>query len=122
MTKHSQHPNPFFAATLTNIAREFRREPTVAEKALWCLIRQKQLAGWKFRRQHPIGRYIVDFCCPKAHLIIEVDGEIHCQQVEADREREQALIQQGFRILRFSNRQVFETPDEVVQKIQESLS
>ena len=121
MSKRNQHPSPFFAATLTNIAREFRREPTSAEKALWRLIRKKQLAGWKFRRQHLIGRYIADFCCPKAHLIIEVDGDIHRQQVETDQEREQALVQQGYRILRFTNRQVFETPDEVVQKIQQAL-
>ena len=121
MVKENPHQSPYLSGTINNIAMKNRHEPTPAEALLWQLLRGRQVAGAKLRRQHPIDRFIVDFCCPRAHLIIEVDGEIHNQQVEADQEREQALMDLGYRILRFTNDQVLQTPEKVLLKIQQNL-
>lgn len=59
------------------LARRLRRDPTVGETRLWSWLRDRRLAGFKFRRQHPIGRYVVDFYCPQARLVVEIDGDGH---------------------------------------------
>ncbi len=87
-------------------ARELRKEQTKMEWRLWAQLRQRQLAGLRFRRQHPIGPFIVDFCCKEHSLIIELDGSSHDDQVEYDEERSAWLEAQGFRIIRFTNEQV----------------
>jgi very-short-patch-repair endonuclease len=104
---------------LIEIARELRKKATTAEDLLWQILRNRQLLGRKFRRQHPIGQFIADFFCDDARLVIELDGSIHQEtsQQERDRAREQALQQHGFYIMRFANAQVLETPEEVIKKI-----
>jgi very-short-patch-repair endonuclease len=85
-------------------ARQLRRELTPAEQRLWGYLRRAQLAGFEFRRQHPVDRFIVDFFCPAAKLVIEVDGDSHAEQAEYDCERTQWLNQQkGYRVLRVAN-------------------
>lgn len=99
------------------MARQMRHEPTLAETLLWNRLRDHQLCGYKFNRQQLIDRFIVDFYCPDACLIIEVDGDVHAQQVEADREREQILTGLGFRMIRFTNTQVLCHTDQVLHEI-----
>jgi very-short-patch-repair endonuclease len=98
-----------------------RKEPTLAEDLLWQRLRAFRLCG-HFRRQHSIDRFIVDFYCPGTGLIIEVDGEVHRQQVEADQEREQVLAELGFRVIRFTNAQVLGQTDQVLQQIFDALA
>jgi very-short-patch-repair endonuclease len=87
-------------------ARSLRRGMTPAERVLWCYLRRKQQDGARFRRQHPIGRFIVDFYCAEHRLIVEVDGEIHAKQAGYDKARTELLEAQGYRILRFTNQEV----------------
>ncbi len=97
-------------------AKEMRNNPTRAEKALWGHLRNKKL-GVKFRQQHVVNKFIVDFCCIEKALIIEVDGEIHKNQKEADAQRTKILEQEGYRIIRFTNEEVFNNLDSVISKI-----
>src|SRR5688572_16931768 len=87
-------------------ARILRKNMTQAESMLWKSLRSRKLAELKFRRQSPIEWFVVDFLCMKHNLVVEVDGGIHEQQKEYDREREDILHSKGFRILRFSNERV----------------
>ena len=87
-------------------ARYLRQNLTPAEAQLWSALRGRQLAGLKFRRQHPVGQFIVDFYCPSCKLVIEVDGEIHTQQTAYDEARTQHLQLFGYRVLRFTNEEV----------------
>ena len=93
-------------------ARMMRKHPTPAEDQLWQHLRRNQLAGFHFRRQHPIVRHIVDFYCAEARLVVEVDGAIHDRpgQDEYDIERQGVLETLGLRVIRFKN-------DEVTQRI-----
>ena len=101
-------------------ARQFRKSPMHTEQLLWDHLRNRQLAGLKFRRQHPIGPYIVDFYCAQCRLIIEVDGPSHQQQTEYDAERTRWLNEQGYRVIRFSNTAVTEQIELVMQAIVEN--
>ena len=109
-------------AGLTERARELRQEGTKAEELLWELLRNRQLSGMKFRRQHQIGDYIVDFFCPESSLVVELDGEVHDQPEVAakDRARETWLKAQGMRVLRFSNDEVCQSPEDVLSAIADS--
>jgi very-short-patch-repair endonuclease len=98
-------------------ARELRQPQTPAEQKLWALLRGRNLAGYKFRRQHPIGNFIVDFYCPQAKLVIEVDGDIHAAQQEYDAARTVWLQERGYRVIRFANREIFDRPDAVGSEI-----
>jgi very-short-patch-repair endonuclease len=98
-------------------AGELRKEPTPAERKLWAYIRNAQLNGVKFRRQHAIGSYIVDFCSLKHKLIIELDGSPHLEQEEYDQERTRSLKEQGYRVVRFWNEQVMNDLDGVIRAI-----
>jgi very-short-patch-repair endonuclease len=100
---------------------QLRAEQTPAEDRLWQLLRNRQMEGQKFRRQYAIGRYVVDFYCAKAYLIIEIDGAVHQSQVDADRERQGILETMGFHVLRFSNDQVLNQVEDVLQQISEQL-
>ena len=83
-----------------------RRDQTPAEQRLWARLRGRQLYGLKFRRQHPIGRFIVDFCCVSHKLVIEIDGDSHASQQEYDEDRTTWLEDRGYRVIRFTNREV----------------
>jgi very-short-patch-repair endonuclease len=104
---------------LTPIAKKLRKNLTDAEKYLWYVLRINNL-GVKFRRQAPIGNYIVDFVCYEKKLIIELDGGQHYQSAD-DKVRDEWLRSQGFIILRFWNNEVVENRDAVVLKIIEHL-
>ncbi len=90
-------------------ARELRQPQTPAEARLWACLRDRRLAGAKFRRQHPLGRLIVDFYCPAAHLVVEVDGESHLDQVDGDATRTTWLEAAGHRVVRVTNQEVRES-------------
>ena len=83
-------------------ARELRKQPTKSERLLWGVLRNRGLASRKFRRQHPIGRFVLDFYCPEERLAIEVDGSIHDAAVVADFDRQRQLAALGIRIVRLS--------------------
>ena len=88
------------------IARTLRRQSTDAEQCLWMRLRNRQLADCKFRRQQPLGPYVVDFCCQERRLVIELDGGQHADRVEKDQERERQMAEAGFQTLRFWNNDV----------------
>jgi very-short-patch-repair endonuclease len=92
---------------------------TAAEAALWRLLQRSQLLGRKFRRQHPIGPYIVDFYCPRERLVVELDGAAHDSERAALRNaaRDRFLAAAGLVVLRLENCQVFENPDGVLGRI-----
>lgn len=106
-------------AIIMKLASELRKNQTRAEKVLWQALRKRNLKGHKFRRQHPIGRYIVDFYCHSAKLVIEVDGSIHdiLSVKEYDICREQEIAALGIHVLRFTNEQVLNNLDSVVEEI-----
>jgi len=102
-------------------ARELRKKMTEAEKALWRHLRLRQFGGNKFRRQQPIGEYIVDFVCFERQLIIEVDGGHHSEQRVYDSNRDAWLKEQGFQVLRFWDNQALREIEAVKEKIMEAL-
>jgi len=91
---------------MTEVARQFRKEPTESEGILWEALRQRKLEGRKFRRQQPIGSFVVDFFCPEERLIVEVDGPVHESQKHLDRQRQSLLESLGLRFVRLSSQQV----------------
>jgi very-short-patch-repair endonuclease len=101
-----------------NLARKLRKSATKAEIVLWRALRRKQL-GFKFRRQNPIGYYIVDFYCPKLRLVIEIDGAIHtlASVQERDKLRQKYLENNNLIVLRFWNHQVLDDIDSVLEEI-----
>jgi very-short-patch-repair endonuclease len=101
-------------------AIELRKESTLAEQKLWARIRNDQL-GVTFRRQHAVGNYIPDFCSPKAKLIIELDGSQHLDQEEYDEIRTQYLESQGYKVIRFWNKEVMNDTDGVIRAIMLAL-
>ncbi|MDB5501283.1 MAG: (cytosine-5-)-methyltransferase [Tardiphaga sp.] len=102
-----------------NNAKVLRTNMTDAERRLWYLLRAHRFAGFKFKRQIPIGRYIVDFVCRAERLIIEVDGGQHADSSQSDRTRDLWLEDQGFRVLRFWNNEVQNNTDGVLEVILE---
>jgi very-short-patch-repair endonuclease len=102
-------------------ARQLRRNPTDVERLLWRRLRFCQVDGYKFRRQQPLGNYIVDFMCLQRRLIIEVDGGQHAHEVNNDAERDAWLQAQGFIILRFWNNDVLKNIEGVMEMIVKSL-
>jgi len=100
-------------------ARELRNTATDAERALWWVLRDKQL-GWRFRRQFVIAPFIVDFACPEARLVVEADGGQHAEPGYHDR-RDAFLEDKGWRILRFWNNDIVENSDGVARRIMEIL-
>ncbi|MEO8101304.1 MAG: endonuclease domain-containing protein [Betaproteobacteria bacterium] len=98
-------------------ARSLRRKSTDAENLLWQQLRNRRLLGHKFRRQVPIGAYIVDFLCEGAALIIELDGGQHSEQAGYDQARTEWLVRRGFRVIRFWNNEVVSNMEAVVEKL-----
>ena len=105
-----------------SLPRTLRRNATEAERQLWRRLRNRQL-GAKFRRQQPLGRYVLDFYCHEHALVIEVDGAHHYQdqQAEADRDRTAWLEAVGLRVLRFTNREVMTELDRVLEQVSLAL-
>ncbi|WP_266183543.1 endonuclease domain-containing protein [Dyella humicola] len=103
-------------------ARKLRTTVTDAEQVLWFRIRDRRLQGWKFRRQHEIDQYIVDFACLDAALIVELDGGQHGEQVAYDEARTRKLQNMGYRVLRFWNNDVLKNLDSVLEVILEALA
>ncbi|HXB39785.1 MAG TPA: DUF559 domain-containing protein [Bacteroidia bacterium] len=114
--QHWQTADPKFYEELKRFVRENKQPQTEAEDKLWQLVRNNQL-GVKFRRQHPIGTYIADFICLEKNLIIEVDGEIHNRTNEYDENRTAVLNKYGFKVIRFTNKQITNNIEEVVTTI-----
>ena len=106
---------------LTERARELRSNMTNAERHLWKHLRQRQIAGYRFRRQMPMGSYIVDFICLERRLIIEIDGSQHQEQQVYDARRDQWLAEQEFQVLRFWNNEVLNQTEGVLMRILEVL-
>ncbi|MGA2407143.1 MAG: DUF559 domain-containing protein [Bacteroidales bacterium] len=104
--------------------KTLRKNLTSAEASLWNLLKGRRVSGYKFRRQHSIGKYIVDFCCPQEMLIIELDGNVHGEyhQIVKDEFRDNYLKNLGFTILRFENKRVFQDPEFVINEIRKCLS
>jgi very-short-patch-repair endonuclease len=100
-----------------------RRRLTPAEAAFWSVLKKQRIGGRKFRRQHSIGNYVLDFYCPEEKLAIELDGEIHFHDAarEYDAERTSFLRKCGIRVLRFENRSVFEELDFVLFQIEQNF-
>jgi very-short-patch-repair endonuclease len=108
---------------LKEISRQLRENMTDAERHLWVKIRMKQLKGYQFYRQKPIGDYIVDFSCPRAKLVVELDGSQHLSSeiTENDRLRDEYMRSLGLRVLRFTNTDVLTNIGGVVESIEEVI-
>ncbi|MEL6350388.1 MAG: DUF559 domain-containing protein [Cyanobacteria bacterium J06627_28] len=98
-------------------ARELRKSQTSAEQVLWLFLRGRRLCGAKFRRQHNIDRFIADFYCHEAQLVIELDGSIHQTQKDKDSERDAWMIANGLTVLRFENKAIRNNLDSVLETI-----
>ena len=103
-------------------ARQLRKTQTDAELRLWRLLRNRGAAKYKFRRQHALGSYFLDFVCLEKKLVIEVDGSQHFAQISYDEKRTAWLVQRGFRVLRFWDNDVLLRTDSVMQRIFDALT
>lgn len=121
--QHWKTANPVMYKLLKEHASRMRNQPTTAEKMLWNALSNKNLGGFKFRRQHIIGSYIADFICLKQNLIVEVDGSIHQlpENKDSDEERTAWLEAEGYTVIRFTNDEVLGKLDHVLEKIHEQL-
>lgn len=110
-------------ALFTQRARELRRNENAAERRMWSILRAKRMSGFKFRRQHALGRYIADFICLKARLVIEVDGDTHGtdESPDLDAKRAEEIEQMGYRVIRFWNHEVLTATDDVAAAIFNAL-
>ena len=102
-------------------ARDFRKIPTPSEALLWQALRNRQVAGYKFRRQQPIGAFVVDFFCAEHNLIVEADGAIHATQIERDQERQHLLECCGYQFLRFTATQIEQNLTTVITTLNSFL-
>ena len=112
------------ASKLTQAAaRRLRKEMTPAERTLWQILRNRQLDGAFFRRQHPVGPYIVDFICTKSGLVIEIDGDTHAGREATDAERTRWLQEQRhYKVIRFTNHDVLKHTEAVIEEIRAALN
>jgi very-short-patch-repair endonuclease len=102
---------------LISLSRNLRKRQTDAENLIWRHLRRKQVEGLRFRRQHPIGKYIVDFVCLEKQLILEIDGGQHAIEKEKDSDRDTWLTIEGYRVLRFWNNEVLGNLPGVLETI-----
>ncbi|MEA3350102.1 MAG: DUF559 domain-containing protein [Chloroflexota bacterium] len=109
--RHRIHPE------IRKRARELRQDQTPAENKLWHILRNRNLSNYKFRRQHPIYRFITDFYCAQTKLVIEIDGDVHAMQEEYDQARTEWLKECGYTVIRFTNREVLEQTNTVAKEI-----
>ena len=105
---------------LRDFARRMRRDPTDAERRLWRMLRDRRMAAFKFRRQVPVGPYILDFLCKEARLAIEADGGQHADSA-TDEVRTAWLTAQGYRVMRFWNAEILGNPEGVYEAIRIAL-
>ena len=110
----SRAPRPAIATTR---ARALRSQMTDAERKLWFALRDRRFADFKFRRQHPIGPYVVDFACVACRVVIEADGESHFSRKRADSERSDFLKAAGWHVLRFWNTEIYDELEAVKEAI-----
>jgi very-short-patch-repair endonuclease len=105
-------------------ARRLRQNQTSCEEVLWAFLRNRRLIGSKFRRQHPIGRYIADFYCHEHRLVVELEGSVHhrAEQMQYDDVRKTIMQQQGLKVLTFSNQEVFLDVESVLSRILAALT
>jgi type I restriction enzyme R subunit len=123
MRKRRHYRGGYQSSGLKELARDLRKDQTSAEVRLWELLRDRRLLGFKFRRQHQFGDYVADFYCREANLVIECDGAIH-EHNEAwnhDRNRDAYMIAQGLRVLRFTNAQIFNDTERVLDELAQHL-
>jgi len=115
---------PIQTRNQTRLARDLRQNMTDAERVLWTLLRDRAVTGERFRRQHPIDRYVVDFVCPRRALVVELDGAVHDDPAvrNNDRERTAVLERLGYREIRFLNEEVAADPHAVVRMIRAALA
>jgi very-short-patch-repair endonuclease len=113
-------------AAIQRRAQGLRRDQTPAERQLWAYLRGKQVGGFRFRRQQPIGPFIVDFCCLSPRLAIEIDGDSHAEQVEYDESRTAYLKEHGYAVIRFTNedvqRRLESVLDEIMRRCEELIT
>jgi len=119
MKKLRQYRGGYEFAGLVQRARELRKSQTSAESLLWEILRDRKFLGFKFRRQHQFGDYIADFYCRSAQLVIECDGSAHSgnEALHHDQERDAYMVNQGVRVLRFTNVQVLNDIEAVLSEI-----
>jgi very-short-patch-repair endonuclease len=98
-------------------ARRLRKNLTPAEQILWQALKGKQLNGLRFRCQHPVGLFIIDFFCPQSKLVVELDGEVHNEQMEYDTARTEQFKAYSYRVLRFRNEEVLDNLPSVLERI-----
>ena len=116
-----QKVSPEIKRKMIETARQFRKEPTKSESILWQALRGKKLDGIKFRRQQPIGNFVVDFYNSTYRLVIEVDGSVHEYQVEADEARQTALEELGLNVLRLNAESVEKNLSYTLEKIRRKI-
>lgn len=107
---------------LRKTATEFRKEMTEAEAIFWNRVRNRNLCGKKFRREHPLFKFIVDFYCPEKKLVVEIDGKIHDFQKEYDERRTYELEKFGIKVLRFANEDILNNIENVLEEVKKHLS
>ncbi len=105
------------------LARELRKNSTIQERRLWNLLKNRQFHNLKFKRQQPMGSYIVDFICKEAKIIVEIDGGQHNEldNIKADNERTKYLEQLGYKVVRFWNNEVYENIEGVIKKLEQEI-
>ena len=113
---------PYQNNTHRRRARSLRKSATDAERVLWTHLRRRRLGGLRFRRQHPLPPFVVDFACPQIRLAIEIDGSQHDADRSKDEWRTRQLARNGYRVLRFWNSDVFEDLDAVLETIRRTAS
>ena len=108
----------------TILARNLRKTSTIQEKRMWNLLKNRQFYNLKFKRQQPIGNYIVDFICKEAKIIIEIDGGQHnnSKNIEYDNIRTEFLNSLGYKVIRFWNNEIYENIDGVMSKLKEEIN
>ena len=102
-------------------AKQLRRELTKEERRLWYLLRSRRFENYKFRRQHPVDHYILDFACCAAHLAVELDGGQHDEKQEYDRQRTCWLNEKDWHVIRFWNNELWDNEEAVLEKFLETL-
>lgn len=122
MENISPHHPQMIPEDLKAYAREMRKKMPTAEQLLWYLLRNRRMAGAKFRRRHAIGRYILDFYCVEKKLAIELDGGQHSEQQTYDQHRDAYLEQQGIEVLRFWNNQMLLETEAILEVIYSKIT
>ena len=115
-TPNGKHDHPMHPL-MRDRARQLRQDSSIPERVLWSMLRDRRLAGLKFRRQHPIGPFVVDFFCEQAQIVIELDGESHVGRADEDQRRSVWVQSQGLQVLRIMIDDLQQSPDAVAQEI-----